>query len=162
MLVRLDSQELQKELKKLIAETQTRRRARQLILQIQDEQVDEHGQTEDEQYQLKAQLAEAKITAKSASEQIEIIQEQIDSMIDPRPAGRDHHHLGGRRRTCWAARSRSARSCSRSPPPSGEWVLEVEVPDDDMGPVLGRPEQARGRDRGGQEDSPARRSRPTS
>ena len=52
------------------------------------------------------------------------------------PARRDHHDLGGRRRTCWAARSRSARSCSRSPRPSGDWVLEVEVPDDDMGPVL--------------------------
>ena len=57
-------------------------------------------------------------------------------MIDPRPAGRDHHDLGGAEEPAWAARSRSARSCSSIAATDGDWVLEVEVPDDDMGPVL--------------------------
>src|SRR4051812_1727191 len=74
LIARLDSKELTKELKKLIAE-RDKARSQSSILQLQDEK-STGAQSEEMQYQVKSQLVEAKYTAKSADEQIEIIQEQ--------------------------------------------------------------------------------------
>ena len=60
---------------------------------------------------------------RAPQEQIEIIEEQLESMDDPRRRRTGSSRPGRPRRTCWAGRSRSAPSCSRSPRPraSGCW-----------------------------------------
>jgi multidrug efflux pump subunit AcrA (membrane-fusion protein) len=135
LIARLDSKELQKELKKLIAE-RDKARSQSLILQQQDDKANS-TQTEDMQYQVKSQLSEARITAKSADEQIEIVQEQIDLMSIQAP-------LDGIITTWEIKKNFMGRPLEigqelmaiASTGSDSDWVLEVEVPDDDMGPVL--------------------------
>ena len=87
------------------------------------------------QSRYRAQLAEAKITAKSAKERIEIINEQIESMDIRSPQDGII--------TTWEARKnlmgRPVEIGTELLQVAGDrrrWVLEVEVPDDDMGPIL--------------------------
>ena len=158
VLVKLESRELEKELKRLIAE----RDAGQTQVVHLTNQVQKVVSRPEEYSQLQGQLSEAKIKAKSAQEQIEIIQEQLDVDGGPRPARRDHHDLGGARRTCWAARSRSARSWSRSPASTGDWDARGRGARRRHGPGPRRQEQAGRGDPAGQAEDRPTRSRPTS
>ena len=103
--------------------------------------------------QIQAQRAEAMITAKSAKQRIEIVEEQIESMNIRSPQDGII--------TTWEARKNLmgrpveiGTELLQIAATDGDWILEVEVPDDDMGPVLaaqsklearhqGRPEEGR-------------------
>ena len=79
VIARLDSRDLQKELKKLIAE---RRQGAESDADLRKpgRETRIRRPITDMQYQVQAQLAEADLTAKSSAEQIEIVQEQIEMM----------------------------------------------------------------------------------
>ena len=80
-------------------------------------------------------MAEAKITAKSSKEQIEIVNEQIESMNIRSPQDGII--------TTWEAKKNLmgrpveiGTELLQVAATDGDWILEVEVPDDDMGPIL--------------------------
>jgi len=130
VIAKLDSPELQKELKRLIAEMQaSQTQVSYLTMQVNK------ALKEDEKYQLSGQLSEARIKAKGSQEQIDIIQEQMESMIIRAP-------LSGVVTTWEAKKNLLGRPVEIGQELlavaaiDGEWELEVEVPDDDMGPVL--------------------------
>jgi multidrug efflux pump subunit AcrA (membrane-fusion protein) len=134
MIARLDSRELQKELKKQIAE-HNKAVSQHHILEIQDQKSSSAQGEQDMQYQVKAQLSEARITAKSTKEQIEIITDQIESMTIRAP----HNGII----TTWEVKKNLmgrpveiGQELLQIASTGGDWVLEVEVPDDEMGPVL--------------------------
>jgi hypothetical protein len=130
VLAKLESPELQKELKRLIAEMQaSQTQVNYLTMQANK------ATRDDEKYQLQGQLSEARIKAKSAHEQIDIIQDQLASMIVHSPQAGII--------TTWEARKNLlgrpveiGQELLSIAATDGEWELEVEVPDDDMGPVL--------------------------
>src|SRR5262249_46016249 len=133
VIVKLESLELQKELKGLIAEKQKAESQAQ-SLQSQSQKLNE-GQSETELLQIQAQLAEAHLTYKGAKERIEIVEEQVESMNIRSPQDgivttwEAKKTLLGRPVDVGAELLQVAGT-------EGEWVLEVEVPDDDMGPIL--------------------------
>jgi multidrug efflux pump subunit AcrA (membrane-fusion protein) len=132
VLAKIDSPELQKELKRLVAEEQAAEtQVNYLGLQINK------ATRDDEKAQLRGQLAEAKIKAKSSREQIDIIQQQLETMIIRAPqAGvittweTKKNFLG--RPVEIGTELLSIAATEKD----GDWELEVQVPDDDMGPVL--------------------------
>ena len=93
------------------------------------------GQDDQELLQIQAQRAEARITAKSAKERIEIVEEQIESMNIRSPQDGII--------TTWEAKKNLmgrpveiGTELLQIAATDGDWILEVEVPDDDMGPIL--------------------------
>lgn len=85
--------------------------------------------------QIRAQLYEARITATSAKQRIEIISEQLDSLNVRSPQEGII--------TTWEAKKNLlgrpveiGTELLQIAGTEGEWLLEVEVPDDDMGPIL--------------------------
>jgi multidrug efflux pump subunit AcrA (membrane-fusion protein) len=134
VLAVLESHELEKELNELTAAYN--KAVNQTVLLQKQEQRSSSSQTDRENaYQLQAQLSEAQLTAKSSKERSEIIQEQIESMTIRAP----HDGIV----TTWKARENLigrpvdiGTELLQVASTEGEWVLEVEVPDDDMGPVL--------------------------
>ena len=136
VIARLDSKELQKELKRLIAE-RDKAWNQKLISENQDQKSSSSQADQDMQYQVKSQLAEATLTSKSAKEQIEIIQEQIEMMNIESPQDgiittwEVKKNLMGRPVEIGHELLNIAAIGGDS-----DWVLEVEVPDDDMGPIL--------------------------
>ena len=85
--------------------------------------------------QIRAQLSEARLTAKNARDRIEIIQEQLESMNIRAPQDGII--------TTWEAKKNLmgrpveiGTELLQIAGTEGDWLLEVEVPDDDMGPVL--------------------------
>jgi hypothetical protein len=133
VLIKLDSYELQKELKGLMADMD-KAKSQTVSLGIQMEKLG-RGQDDQEQFQVKAQLAEAKITAKSSKERIEILNEQIELMNVRSPQDGVI--------TTWEARKNLmgrpveiGTELLQVAAEDGDWILEVEVPDDDMGPIL--------------------------
>jgi multidrug efflux pump subunit AcrA (membrane-fusion protein) len=136
LLARLDSKDLQKEHKKLIAE-RDKALSQKLILENQDQKSSSSQADQETQYQVKSQLAEATITAKSAREQIEIINEQIDMMSIRAP--QDGIITTWEVKRNWMGRPVEVGQEMLHIAATGadsDWVLEVQVPDDDMGPVL--------------------------
>jgi len=132
VLIKLDSRELEKELKRLIAEMQ----ASLTQVSYLDSQAKKAATSRPDEFnQLQGQLYEAKIKARSAQEQIDIIQEQIESMTVRSPQDgiittwEVHKNLLGRPVEIGTELVSIAAI-------EGEWELEVEVPDDDMGPIL--------------------------
>jgi len=133
IVLKLDSKELQKELRGLIAEKQkAESQAASLDLQAQKLKA---GQDEQEVLQIQAQRAEARITAKSSKERIEIVEEQIELMNVRSPQDG--------KITTWEARKtlmgrpvEIGTELLQVAATEGDWVCEVEVPDDDMGPIL--------------------------
>jgi multidrug efflux pump subunit AcrA (membrane-fusion protein) len=136
VLALLDSKELQKELKKLVAD-RDKAFTQKEIARNQDDRTSNSQADQDMTYQIKAQIAEAGLTYKSAVQQIEITQEQIESMTIRAPQDGII--------TTWEVK----KNLMNRPVEIGtellniaaiggdaDWVLEVEVPDDDMGPVL--------------------------
>jgi hypothetical protein len=134
-LVRLESPELEKELKQAMADEQKAvSQAGYLTLQTQKARSSQ-AQGEMDLNQIQAQLSEAKITAKSSHERIDIIQEQIESMSVRAPQEGIV--------TTWEAKKilmgrpvEIGTELLQIAGTEGEWLLEVEVPDDDMGPIL--------------------------
>ncbi len=133
VLLKLDSLDLQKELKGLMAEEQ-KARSQALSLDLQAQKLNS-SQSEQELIQIQAQHAEAVLTAKSTRERIEIVTEQIESLSIRSP-------LDGIVTTWEPRRELLGRPVKigtellQVAGVDGEWVLEVEVPDDDMGPIL--------------------------
>ena len=162
VIARLDSQELQKELKKLIAEHDKAAQPDQLILSSQEQKSRARRPTSENVYQIQAQLAEARITAKSAQEQIEIVQEQIDSMTIRAPQDGIITTWEVEEEPDGPARSRSARAAPDRGSTEGDWVLEVDVPDDDMGPVLAAQSKLQAEIAAGDEAAGLEPARPTS
>jgi hypothetical protein len=133
IVVKLDSFELQKELKGLMAEMQ-KAESQAELLDAQAKKL-RSGQDDQELIQIQAQIAEAWITAKSSKERIDIVQEQIESMNIRSPQDGII--------TTWEARKNLMGrpveigfELLQVAATDGEWILEVEVPDDDMGPIL--------------------------
>jgi hypothetical protein len=136
VIARLDSKELQKELKKLIAD-RDKALSQKRIAEIQDQKASYSQADQDMQYQIKSQLAESTLTYKSTKEQIEIVQDQIDMMTIRAP-------LDGIITTWEVKKNLLGRPAEighellniAAVSPDADWLLEVKVPDDDMGPVL--------------------------
>jgi multidrug efflux pump subunit AcrA (membrane-fusion protein) len=133
ILAKLESYELQKELKGVMAEMH-KAESQKLSLSAQSEKLNS-SQDDQERLQIQAQRAEAVITAKSARERIEIINEQLESMNIRSPQEGII--------TTWEARKNLmgrpveiGTELLQVAGEDGDWILEVEVPDDDMGPVL--------------------------
>ncbi len=133
IVVKLDSKDLQKELNGLIGERQ--KAESQIGSLSQQVQKLRSGQDSADLIQVQAQLAEAKITAKSTKARIEIVEEQLESMNVRSPQDGII--------TTWEARKNLmgrpveiGTEVLQIAATDGEWILEVEVPDDDMGPVL--------------------------
>jgi multidrug efflux pump subunit AcrA (membrane-fusion protein) len=136
MLVKLDSPELQKELRGLMAD-QSKAELQYQSLRKQEEKATSSQGNEGSMdiNQIRAQLYEARYTAKGAKERIEIIQEQLESMNIRSPQDGIV--------TTWEARKtltgrpvEIGTELLQIAGTEGDWLLEVEVPDDDMGPVL--------------------------
>ncbi len=136
VLVRLESPELDKELRGLIGdENKAETQKQYLTRQAQRATRAQSGGGEQDFYQINAQLSEATLTAKNARERIEIIQEQQESMVVRSPQDGIV--------TTWEAKKNLigrpvdvGTELLQIASTEGEWLLEVEVPDDDMGPVL--------------------------
>jgi len=132
VVVKLDSRELEKELKRLVAEMQ----AAATQVSYLDSQAKKAATSRPDEYnQLQGQLSEAKIKARSSQEQIDILQEQLASMTI-------HAPLSGIV-TTWEVRKNLlgrpveiGQELVSIASTEGDWELEVEVPDDDMGPIL--------------------------
>ena len=134
MIARLDSKELDKELNKLLGE-KAKAESTLNVLSNQDRETSSKQDQRDYNFQLKVQIAEAKVTKNSAIEQIQIVQEQIDSMTIRAPVSGEI--------TTWEVKKNLmgrpveiGHELLAIGSTEGEWALEVEVPDDDMGPVL--------------------------
>ena len=130
VLARLESRELEKQLKELTA---TYMKARSQISYLTP-QVDRASSRPNEFSQLSGQLSEAKITAAGAQQQIELIKEQLESLTITSPQDGIV--------TTWEAKKNLlgrpveiGQELISVAATEGEWVLEVEVPDDDMAPI---------------------------
>jgi multidrug efflux pump subunit AcrA (membrane-fusion protein) len=134
LIARLDSRKLDRELKELQAQ-HNKATSQGLILQQQEQAASQREQNRQEGLQLVAQRTEAQITAKSTAQQIEIVKEQLDELSIRAP----HDGII----TTWEVKKNLlgrpvdiGTELLQLAETEGEWVLEVEVPDDDMGPVL--------------------------
>jgi multidrug efflux pump subunit AcrA (membrane-fusion protein) len=133
IVAKLDSKDLQKEFRGLVAEKQ-KADSQVLSLEIQGSKL-KSGQEDQEALQLKAQQAEARITSKSSKERMEIVEDQIESMNIRSPQEGII--------TTWEAKKNLlgrpveiGTELLQVAATDGDWVLEVEIPDDDMGPIL--------------------------
>ncbi|MGO9463866.1 MAG: efflux RND transporter periplasmic adaptor subunit [Isosphaeraceae bacterium] len=133
VIIKLESHDLQKELKGLLAE-KAKAEQQSASLQLQTHKLSA-GQSDQDLIQIQAQLAEARLTYQGAKERIEIVEEQIESMNVRSPQDGIV--------TTWEAKKtlmgrpvEIGTELLQIAGTEGEWVLEVEVPDDDMGPVL--------------------------
>jgi multidrug efflux pump subunit AcrA (membrane-fusion protein) len=129
-LCELESKELEKEWKKLVSEKQAAESQRtHLEIQARITSRDE------EKASLKGQAQEAKVKAEGAEKQIRVIQEQINSLKIRAPQDgiittwEPQKTLKGRPVEIGTELLQIAAV-------GGDWEMEVEVPDDDMGPIL--------------------------
>ncbi len=127
----IESKDLQKEYQRLLGEKSSSEAQAQSLKQ----QGSSNKLSPEEKAQVKGQEAEAKIKAESAEKQLKIIQDQFDSMTIRAPQDgiittwEPEKSLKGRPVEIGTELLQIARA-------DGEWELEVDVPDDDMGPVL--------------------------
>ncbi|WP_422929836.1 efflux RND transporter periplasmic adaptor subunit [Singulisphaera sp. PoT] len=132
LLARLESKELEKELKQRMAEHEkAMSQENHLRAQVN---VALKGRPE-EVIQLRGQEQEARITARSTKEQIEIINQQLETLKILAPQDGIV--------TTWEVKKNLlgrpveiGQELVTVAATDGDWVLEVEVPDDDMGPIL--------------------------
>ena len=136
VLVKLDSPELQKELRGLMAEQSKAELQFQSLRRQEEKATSSQGNDGSMDInQIRAQQYEARYTAKGAKERIEIIQEQLESMNIRSPQD-------GIITTWEAKKTLTGRPVEvgtellQIAGTEGDWLLEVEIPDDDMGPVL--------------------------
>ena len=135
LLVRLESKELEKELEQVRGEEQKALSQAQYLTRQADKAQRSQQQGELDYNQIQGQLSEAKLTAKSSKERREIIEEQLDSMRILAPQDGII--------TTWEAKKNLmgrpveiGTELLQLAGTQGEWICEVEVPDDDMGPIL--------------------------
>ncbi len=136
LLARIESKQLETELKKLVAEqSQATSKVASLQAQIADSTI-----KPGERRQLVAEQAQAEIQRKSAEEQIAIINDQLRMMEVRAPQDGIV--------TTWEVKKSFlnrpvdvGQELIQVASLEGQWVLEVNVPDHDMGPIL----EARGR-----------------
>jgi multidrug efflux pump subunit AcrA (membrane-fusion protein) len=133
VICRLESRDLEKERSRLFTEMEKAEK-QVSFLTVQVNKANATGRPEEvNQYQ--GQLAEARRTRKGAQEQIDIIDAEIASMTISAPVTgivttwEVKKTLMGRPVEIGAELLSIAAT-------EGDWVLEVEVPDDDMGPIL--------------------------
>ena len=137
VLLRLESEELIKELRTLqLDEGKAATQAKTIQAQLQQANQHQSGQGADSPEVLQGQLYEARLTEKSARQRIEIIEEQMESLTIRSPQDGIV--------TTWEAKKNLlgrpvdvGTELLAIAATNGEWLLEVEVPDDDMGPILG-------------------------
>jgi len=100
-----------------------------------DQQVKNASINSDEYIQYSAQLAEARIRAASAKEQIEILKEQVAmmSVVAPQDGIVTTWDV---KKTLLGKPVEVGEPLVNVAATDGSWVLEVEVPDDDMAPIL--------------------------
>ena len=128
----LESKELEKKWTELVAEKQSAL-SQQIFLRRQ--LGSSNGMRDDEKAQLSGQENESRIKAESADKQIKILQEQFESMKIRAPQDgiittwEPQKTLKGRPVEIGTELLQVAAL-------AGEWEMEVDVPDDDMGPVL--------------------------
>jgi Biotin-lipoyl like len=127
----IESKELEKEWKRLAAEKQSAE-SQEMVYKIQGKS---NQLKDDERAQVKGQQNEARIKAESAEKQIKIILEQLESMKVRSPQDGII--------TTWEPQKtlknrpvEIGTELLQVAAVSGEWEMEVDVPDDDMGPVL--------------------------
>jgi multidrug resistance efflux pump len=144
VLARLESRELQKERARLETE-----RIAALTQMVNLESQIKNSLRADERVSLRGQQKEAEIKARSAAEQIQIIDEEFETMVVRAP----HDGIV----TTWEVKKNFlqrpvevGQELISIAATGGEWVLEVEVPDDDMAPVLAARERLEARIRSGQ------------
>ncbi len=130
VLAKLESRELEKQLKELMA---TMEKARSQISYLRP-QTERSSSRPNEFSQLSGQLSEARITAAGAQKQIELINEQLASLTVTSPQDGIV--------TTWEVKKNLlgrpveiGQELVSVAAIEGEWVLEVEVPDDDMAPI---------------------------
>jgi multidrug efflux pump subunit AcrA (membrane-fusion protein) len=132
LLARLESKDLEKEMNTRRAE---RNKALTQITQLSLQGEKAKSGREEERIQIQSQLAEARITAESAQHQIELIQEQLDS-LDIRSPQDGIVTTWDIKKNFQGRPVEVGQELIAVAATDGDWVLEVEVPDDDMGPVL--------------------------
>ena len=132
LLAKLDSLDLDKDLQKLRSQEQEAK-AKQGQFHAQAEKA--NSSRGEEYAQFKAQEQEAKIQAESARKQIDIIEEQLKLM--------EIHSPQDGVVTTWEPQKtlqgrpvEVGQELLQVAATGGDWVMEVEVPDDDMGPFL--------------------------
>lgn len=131
VLVKLESRDLERELKAKLAEFQEA----QTRVDYLDRERKRRAIPRDELIRIEGQFAEARIKAKSCADQIEILEEQIGDLTIKSPQEGIV--------TTWEVRKNLLGKPVEVGEPlvqvaatDGEWVLEVEVPDNDMAPIL--------------------------
>lgn len=130
-LLELFSPDLDKEQKRLIAELNASN-TQMLNLRRQFDAATTRPQERD---QINSQLSESRIKYQSAQEQMDIINDQLETLIVKAPCDGIV--------TTWEVEKTLMRrpvevgqELIQVAETSGDWVLEVEVPDADMGPIL--------------------------
>lgn len=133
LVARLDSRELEKERHRLLADM-SQAQSQVGYLTIQANKTSVTGRPE-EVNQIKGQLAEAREKANGARQQLEIVEEQIASLSIVAPVNGVI--------TTWEVRKNLlgrpveiGQELISIAATEGDWILEVDVSDDDMGPVL--------------------------
>ncbi len=132
LLAQLDSKELEKELTRLVAE-ENAARAQETYLHNQAEKA--YKTRSDEESTLRGQEQEAKIKGASARKQIEIVREQL-TLLQIRSPQDGMITTWEPRKTLQGRPVDVGQELLEVAATEGEWVMEVDVPDDDMGPVL--------------------------
>ncbi|WP_435016866.1 efflux RND transporter periplasmic adaptor subunit [Tundrisphaera sp. TA3] len=131
VVAEMESRELEKELKQRIYD---KNGAEASMMHLNLQAMNFVGR-EEERNSLRGQADEARIKAKGAQQQIEVIQEQIKSMKILAPQDgiittwEPKKNLEGRP-------VEIGQELLQIAAVGGEWIMEVEVPDDDMGPIL--------------------------
>ncbi|MDX2039161.1 MAG: biotin/lipoyl-binding protein [Isosphaeraceae bacterium] len=131
LLAKLDSRDLEKELRRLVAEKQVAE-SQENQYRIQAEKA---RRNTEEFAQLKGQEQEARVKVDGANKQIAIIQEQLRSLEIRSP--QDGMVITWEPKKALQGRPvEVGQELLQVAATEGEWVMEVEVPDNDMGPVL--------------------------
>ncbi len=133
VICELESKEIQKEHNKLVAAKQeAESQASNFTRQANNRTA---SVREDERISLNAQAHEAKIKAESAEKQIKIVLEQIDSM-SIRATQDGIITTWEPQKTLKGRPVEIGTELLQMAAVAGDWIMDVEVPDDDMGPIL--------------------------
>lgn len=131
VIARLESKELDKQLTGLIAEQTKAADSMNHLKQQQSRSIPPL-----EKARMQAELAEAETQFESASKQIEIIKEQLEQLDVKAPVTGIVTHPLEVRRELMNRPVEVGQELIQIAATDKDWVLEVDVPDDDMGPVL--------------------------
>ena len=131
LLVRIEDKELERQLKQLIADNAA---AAVQIRSLKSQR--NRVQSSQERAKLEADLAEAQIKLESTQEQIDLIQDQKQLMEVRAPVAGIITSPFEAKRELAGRPVEVGQELVQIAATDKDWVLEVEVPDDDMGPVL--------------------------